>query len=140
MRKSIRFSVMILLAGIAIVYLIYSGVKETMVYYLTPTELIARAEAYHNTDLRISGKIAAGSLMQSEGLVYRFDLVEPESVEEGVKIPITYQGTVPDAFKEGAEVVVEGTYQTDGTFEASKILTKCPSKYEPDLEQKVPKS
>ena len=37
---------------------------------------------------------------------------------------------VPDTFKHGAEVVVTGRVRDDGTFDASELLAKCPSKYE----------
>jgi cytochrome c-type biogenesis protein CcmE len=140
MKKHRRFSIMILVVGIAIVYLVYSGVKETMVYYMTPSELMAQPTHYYNQDLRIGGKIVAGSLIQGDSLRYQFDLVEFQSPEETTQIPVEYQGAVPDAFKEGAHVIVEGTYQANGVFKAFKILTKCPSKYEPDLEQKVPQN
>ncbi|MBI4209189.1 MAG: cytochrome c maturation protein CcmE [Deltaproteobacteria bacterium] len=140
MKKHRSFSIMILVVGVAIVYLVYSGVKETMVYYITPAELMAQPTHYYDQDLRIGGKVVTGSLVQGDSLRYQFDLVEFQSPENTSTIPVEYQGAVPDAFKEGAHVIVEGTYPSDGIFKASKILTKCPSKYEPDLEQKVPTS
>ena len=131
---------MILIVGAAIVYLVYSGVKETMVYYITPAELMAQPARYYDQDLRIGGKVVAGSLVRGESLRYQFGLVEFQTPDHVTEIPVEYQGAVPDAFKEEAHVIVEGTYQANGIFKASKILTKCPSKYEPDLEQKVPSS
>jgi len=46
-------------------------------------------------------------------------------------IGVVYQGLMPDAFGEGREVVVEGTFDTKArTLHATKLVTKCPSKYE----------
>ena len=46
-------------------------------------------------------------------------------------LPVTYQGIIPDTFKENAEVVVEGFYHPQKTvFRATTLLAKCPSKYE----------
>jgi hypothetical protein len=45
-------------------------------------------------------------------------------------IPVVYAGTVPDIFREGIQVVVEGKMGSDGTFEAETLLAKCPSKYQ----------
>ncbi len=45
-------------------------------------------------------------------------------------IPVEYHGVVPDTFVDGADVVVEGGLRQDGTFVASNLLAKCPSKYE----------
>jgi cytochrome c-type biogenesis protein CcmE len=43
----------------------------------------------------------------------------------------SYQGVMPDAFKEDVEVILEGTYsQYDNMFNATILLAKCPSKYE----------
>ena len=45
------------------------------------------------------------------------------------RLPVRYRGVVPDAFKDGAEVVVEGRF--DGqTFTAARLFAKCPSKFE----------
>jgi cytochrome c-type biogenesis protein CcmE len=53
------------------------------------------------------------------------------TLTEGDKsIPIHYRGAVPDAFKEGMEVVVDGRMQDSGTFEGRELIVKCPSKYE----------
>jgi cytochrome c-type biogenesis protein CcmE len=45
-------------------------------------------------------------------------------------MPVSYRGTVPDLFKAGADVVVEGKLNAAGTFEADVLLTKCASKYD----------
>jgi cytochrome c-type biogenesis protein CcmE len=46
-------------------------------------------------------------------------------------IPVVYHGVTPDTFRAGSDVVVEGQLDSQGVFQASSILTKCPSKYEP---------
>jgi cytochrome c-type biogenesis protein CcmE len=46
-------------------------------------------------------------------------------------IGVQYDGLKPDAFADGRDVVVEGTFRhSDRTLIASKLVTKCPSKYE----------
>jgi cytochrome c-type biogenesis protein CcmE len=49
--------------------------------------------------------------------------------DEGATLPVVYQGVVPDSFKPGREVIIEGIY-TNGKFTASQIMPTCPSKYE----------
>jgi cytochrome c-type biogenesis protein CcmE len=46
-------------------------------------------------------------------------------------LPVAYSGVVPDIFKDGRQVVVEGALGRDGTFEATTLLAKCPTKYTP---------
>jgi cytochrome c-type biogenesis protein CcmE len=49
-----------------------------------------------------------------------------------MSVPVVYRGSVPDLFKVGRDVVVDGTYQ-HGVFVAKRntLVTKCPSKYSP---------
>ena len=49
----------------------------------------------------------------------------------GASLPVFYSGAVPDTFKVGNQVVVEGEYTAAGIFEADAIIVKCGSKYEP---------
>ena len=50
-------------------------------------------------------------------------------------IAVRYSGTVPDTFKAGAEVIVEGGLDAQGRFVAKTLMTKCPSKYQKENRQ-----
>jgi cytochrome c-type biogenesis protein CcmE len=128
-RKRVLVAGFILLGAIA--FLGYRGFQQSATYYLKVTEFTAKANAYSDKTVRINGIVETGS-WQSEPKTFlqTFILTEAEQSQSPASLPVVYQGTVPDAFKEGAEVVVEGKY-SNGTFWASNILTKCPSKYEP---------
>jgi cytochrome c-type biogenesis protein CcmE len=52
-----------------------------------------------------------------------------EIKDEKAAIAVDYKGVVPDSFKPGREVVIEGTYAGDGRFKAITIMPKCASKY-----------
>jgi cytochrome c-type biogenesis protein CcmE len=58
-------------------------------------------------------------------MVLQFELVDGEET-----LPVTYAGIQPDAFRDGAQALVEGRYLESGVFEASQLLFECPSKYE----------
>jgi cytochrome c-type biogenesis protein CcmE len=49
--------------------------------------------------------------------------------DEKASIAVDYEGVVPDSFKPGGEIIVEGTYTGDGKFKATTIMPKCASKY-----------
>ncbi|MBN1301775.1 MAG: cytochrome c maturation protein CcmE [Melioribacteraceae bacterium] len=57
----------------------------------------------------------------------------------GNEIKVIYSGVMPNNFESSTSVVVTGKYQ-NGVFQASDILTKCPSKYESEFEQQQAKS
>lgn len=109
----------------AIGYLIYSGFNETTLYYLTVSEL--HASPVYGTNLRLNGNVVAGSIEKDEKEMLR---VRFTAEEGGKQTHVVYSGVIPDTFKDGSDVVVEGTYAPDGTFTAHTLLAKCPSKYE----------
>jgi cytochrome c-type biogenesis protein CcmE len=88
--------------------------------YITPTEL-AHGQA-HDGQLQLAGVVVPDSI-ERNGLVTTF-LVTDETEE----IRVTTDSPMPDAFKDSSEVVAFGSYGS-GTFTASKVLAKCPSKF-----------
>lgn len=123
MRGKIAIAVAVMVAAGG--YLAYSGARSSMAYYLTVGELLDRTAAVADSDLRVSGKVALGSVQwdQVSGLL------QFEATDGSRTLPIVYRGVVPDTFKPGADVVVEGRY--DGrTFTAVRLFAKCPSKFE----------
>ena len=54
----------------------------------------------------------------------------------GNQMKVVYKGTIPNNFESSTSVVVTGKYH-NGVFEASEILTKCPSKYEAQFEEQT---
>lgn len=126
-----KTSVRLLLVSVAVIgsvaYLILSGVKQTGLHYLSVTELAQLTEPPKAGGFRLDGKVETGSVV--------YDQREPRlafKVTDGKEaIAVVYEGLMPDAFAAGREVVVEGTYRhAERTLHASKLVTKCPSKYE----------
>jgi len=121
-----------------VVYLVWSGVSETMVYYMTPAELIAQVEVdptFQNVGVRVSGRLEQGSWNRNMNeLVHRFTVVDLE--DESVSIPVVYRDILPDTFNDTGlvNVVIEGRYQ-NGVFEANTVLAKCGSRYEATPEE-----
>lgn len=139
MVKNRRFFVGLVGVAAVVTYLIWTGVSETMVYYMTPVELMARTTSdptLHQVGLKVSGRIVKGSweLVSGEEMLHRFAVEDLE--DPGVMFPVVYQGLLPDTFNdhENVEAVVEGRFREDGVFEATTVLTKCGSRYEASLE------
>jgi cytochrome c-type biogenesis protein CcmE len=121
--KPILISIVILLL---IGYLIYDSMYDTMTYYLTVSEVLAKPLGLQNETIRVGGNVSLDSVRWDP----RELLLSFKIEDENSSIKVDYQGVVPDSFKPGREVVVEGIYETDGQFKASKIMPKCASKYE----------
>lgn len=111
--------------------LIAQGVKETGVYFLTPTELAAKTSAdpsFYDMGLKMGAKVVPGSIRRaSDNRQIDFE------VSDGLRsYPVTYRGLVPDTFTDAndIEVIVEGRLGRDGVFRATEVLAKCGSRYE----------
>ena len=114
---------------LAIAYLGYVGFKSSAVYYYTVGEVSDMKDDLNDKSFRINGYVAANSITQNtEEQSLEFVIVD---LDESENLPVIYQGIVPDTFKEDMEVVIEGKLNSNGIFQANSILTKCPSKYEP---------
>ena len=109
----------------AIGYLIYTGFSESTMYYLTVSEL--HASPVYAKNMRLNGHVVTGSIEKGEVGTMRVCFMAEEG---GKETRVVYTGVIPDTFKDGSEIVVEGTYAPDGTFTAHTLLAKCPSKYE----------
>jgi cytochrome c-type biogenesis protein CcmE len=111
----------------SVAYLILSGVKQTGMQYMTVTELAQMERAPKAGGFRLDGIVAGGSIQYDQ----RRPRLAFRMTDGKEAVNVVYDGLMPDAFAEGRDVVVEGTFRhSDRTLEASKLVTKCPSKYE----------
>ena len=132
MKRQHRFvAAALVLVGI-VGYLFITGMKDSMVYYYTPDELLAKTAAdasVHEVGVKVGGRVLPGTVsFDQRSLDLRFEVVDIASGRG--RFPVHYQGPLPDTFEEGRDVVVEGRYERDGTFQATTVLTKCGSRYE----------
>jgi cytochrome c-type biogenesis protein CcmE len=121
---------------VSVVFLIVSGIKETGVYFLTPTELIDKTTSdptFYDVGIKVGAKVVRGSVRRDDA-ARRVDF----EVSDGQhQFPVTYTGIVPDTFTDAndIEVIVEGKYGKDGVFRATEVLAKCGSRYETEIQK-----
>jgi cytochrome c-type biogenesis protein CcmE len=134
-----RFFVGLVGVGLVVSYLVWTGVSDTMVYYLTPTEMFAKVSedpSFHQVGLKVSGRVVPDSYYQGEGdFIHHFEVMDLD--DESVRFPVVFEDVLPDTFTDDVEVVLEGRYRDDGVFEAATVLTKCGSRYEASAEEMV---
>lgn len=116
----------VLVVVAALAYFGFAGFQEGKAYYKTIEELTEMGSDAYDKRIRVAGIVSAGSI-ERDGTQLTFRLEQND-----LMLPVRYTGTtpVPDTFKDGAEALCDGRYQTDGTFEAVAIQAKCASKYE----------
>ena len=120
----------------ALGYIIYGGMKDAVVYFVTPTELKAKERGSADKFMRMGGMVVAGSLQKDvKNLTYRFELTDGAA-----SFPVYFKGIPPDLFTEGKGAVVEGRLGADGVFLASTIMAKHAEEYSPHEGKKQPSS
>ncbi len=131
MLRKKKFVIGGIIVVLAIGYLGFIGFQSAATYYYEVGELLAQGGSIYDENVRVNGQVAPGSVEQeAQGTILRFTIIDVEGEES---LPVFYQGVVPDTFKVGNEVVVEGQLNSDGIFQADTLMPKCPSRYVPEI-------
>lgn len=106
--------------------LVLSALDDSLVFFMSPTDALASPPPAERA-IRIGGLVEEGSLERATGdATVRFRVTDLETA-----IPVSFEGVLPDLFREGQGVVVEGTLGADGIFTASEVLAKHDENYMP---------
>lgn len=124
---SLKFFIAGGVIALAVAYLVTMGLQGTTVYFLTVSELQAKGSAAQNQIFRVSGNLVPGSLGRDpSGLGVSFSIADPDATKP---LLVTYKGgQVPDIMGDNIEIVAEGKLDAQGTFAATNVLAKCPSR------------
>jgi len=126
MRAKVTIGIVIA-AGILLLVFLSSGGGEESVYYYTPSEILAQKEVWPNR-LRLRGVVTPGTIAVSKAGI---DLCM-EVQDEADTLHVRYHGTVPEALREGLEVVVDGRIR-----EALFLRDARPAPADSDMEGQV---
>jgi cytochrome c-type biogenesis protein CcmE len=106
--------------------LVLSAFSDNLVFFYSPTDLKEKPVP-RGRELRIGGLVEAASLRhESDGKTVEFRVTDGKS-----DVAVTYSGALPDLFREGQGVVVEGKLDNAGAFRADTVLAKHDERYMP---------
>lgn len=110
------------LLAVALIYTSFSASTEAK----EPSQLLGAAPG---TTAELTGKVVPGSIVKDGGGI-DFKVRDREGGAKSAALPVSYTGTIPDPFRGGREIVLEGAMQ-GGTFvgDPDTLSTKCPSKF-----------
>jgi len=108
----------------AAITLVLSAFRQNMVFFYTPSDVVA-GKAPANRLFRVGGLVEAGSLHR-EGVRVNFRVTDTAQT-----IAVSYDGILPDLFREGKGVVAQGRIEPGGVFHASEVLAKHDENYMP---------
>ncbi len=120
----IFFLSMILLLASGTIFLILSALKTSIIFFYGPSEALAKNFS-QGTPLRLGGLVAIGSVTHEDGQRVRFHITDGNQM-----VPVEYTGFLPDLFREGQGVVVEGRWENAHVV-ANQVLAKHDERYMP---------
>jgi len=126
-RKKLLFTVIFIVAGMGIATgLALMAFQENLLYFYSPTQ-IKDGEAPGNRNFRIGGLVVNGSVVRNpENLQVSFTLTDTMN-----NVDVSYDGILPDLFREGQGIVANGAINSDGVFIANEVLAKHDENYMP---------
>jgi len=124
--KKISFIALAVFGLCAVTLLILNTFSSNIVFFHSPTD-IKQGKAPINQTFRLGGMVKESSIKHNtDGLQVSF------TVTDTLKdIDVTYKGILPDLFREGQGVVVQGKLQKTGIFKAEQVLAKHDENYMP---------
>ena len=127
----IILSIALIISGIG--YLAMGNFGKNLVYFFTPSEVVALSQDYYGKKVRVGGMVVKGSLkVIPNSLMMTFELTDGLAT-----IPVAFEGIPPDLFKEGQGAVVEGYWDDRKQFHSSLIMAKHSEDYMPIELQKA---
>ena len=106
-------------------YLVYGGIGENLVYFLTPQELAARGDRAYDVPLRLGGQVEPGSVVwNAQAVDLKFRITDGAH-----SVAVHSSGAPPQMFRDGIGVIVEGRYGRDGVFESNTVMVKHSNEY-----------
>ena len=126
-RRNRLFMVIFILVGVSIATaLTLNAFKQNILFFFTPSQVVA-GEAPQGHPFRVGGLVAVNSVERADGsLEVQFDVTDTVN-----SVRVTYEGILPDLFREGQGIVTKGILNADGVFEASEVLAKHDENYMP---------
>ena len=104
--------------------LVLFALNDQIVFFRTPTEIVSGA-VEPGTKVRVGGLVEEGSIVRN-GQTVSFGVTDT-----GGTFTAIYDRILPDLFREGQGVVIEGMLRPDGQFEATNVLAKHDENYIP---------
>lgn len=126
-KKQQRTSIILgglLLLG-AIVGLMLFALSENIAYFNSPSDIVERGMV-PGERIRLGGMVAEDSVKRGADALITFDVTDFAETAS-----VTYRGLVPDLFREGQGVIVEGSFNNEGLFVADTVLAKHDENYTP---------
>jgi cytochrome c-type biogenesis protein CcmE len=101
------------------------AMRGSIVFFNSPTDVVEK-KVPPGVAIRLGGLVKAGSVQRGDNLAVRFDVTDGNR-----DVPVAFVGILPDLFREGQGVIVEGKLEPGGSLNATAVLAKHDERYMP---------
>lgn len=123
-RRGILIGAGVGVLALAVILMMFAF-RESIVFFHTPSD-IAEQKITAGQRIRLGGLVSAGSVKRGVGTKVEFGVTDTLKT-----VNVSYDGILPDLFREGQGVVTEGVLGADGVFRADSVLAKHDENYMP---------
>jgi cytochrome c-type biogenesis protein CcmE len=128
----LRLLICLLIVVAALTWVTVRGLTGSFVYYLTPSDIVTQHKAQVGERVRLGGYVVPGSVAHADS---RLTFTVTDGADS---MPVTDIGSVPELFKPGQGVVLEGSLGSDGRFHSDTLLVKHSGDYQPPASGEMP--
>jgi cytochrome c-type biogenesis protein CcmE len=105
--------------------LVLSALKDSIVFFNSPSDVVEK-HVQPGSRIRLGGLVKEGTVQRGDNLAVRFEVTDGNHA-----IAVSFQGILPDLFREGQGIIAEGTLEPGGAFKADSVLAKHDERYMP---------
>jgi cytochrome c-type biogenesis protein CcmE len=133
-RRSARWRLVVCIAIVvaALGWIAARGLTGSFVYYLTPTDIRVHHQAQVDQRVRLGGYVVPGTVHRQAGTL-SFVVTDGDT-----RMAVRSTGPVPQMFRAGQGVVLEGALAKDGRFHSDTLLVKHDGTYRAPTDVKLP--
>jgi len=122
--KKVLFGIIIVVVVVA--SLIVTQMQGALTYFVTVDELKVLGQDAYQDRVRVGGRVLEESVVRDAQNNLRFSIYHNNRADA---LSVHYKGAVPDIFREGGDVIVEGIWRSDGIFRATNLLAQHPPEF-----------
>ncbi|MBI5299484.1 MAG: cytochrome c maturation protein CcmE [Deltaproteobacteria bacterium] len=125
-------AILVILGGLSVLF--FGKLESNIVYFVTPTELLAKGDLAYEKPVRLGGTVKKGSIeWDPQAISLKFLLTDGSK-----EIPVASHSTPPQMFQDDMGVVVEGKLFRNDSFQADRLMVKHSNEYRPPKEGEKP--
>ena len=127
-RRRLWMAIVLLTSVSVAVVLVLQAFQNSLMFFYTPTDLAE--QGMKPGSFRLGGIVKPQSVRRDNAVTAFTIITDPSSADF---VHVTYQGVLPDLFREGQGIVAQGSLDSEGVFKATRVLAKHDEVYKPPL-------